>query len=124
MPKKILLVDDSQTVLMTERAILAPERFQLITASNGAEACERARLEKPDLVLMDIVMPVMNGLDACKAIRADPSTRSIPIILVATRGETDNLERGYASGCNDYVTKPLDATELLSKVRSILGVTP
>lgn len=124
MPKKILLADDSQSVLMTERAILAPERFHLITASNGAEACERARLEKPDLVLMDIVMPVMNGLEACRTIRADPSTRSIPIILVTTRGESYNLERGYASGCNDYVTKPIDAAQLLSKVRSILGIVP
>jgi CheY-like chemotaxis protein len=124
MSKKILLVDDSQTVLMMERMILAPERFQIITASNGAEACERARLEKPDLVLMDIVMPVMNGLDACKAIRSDPITRGIPIILVTTRGETDNMERGYENGCNDYVTKPVNSAELLSKVRNVLGVAP
>jgi len=124
MSKKILLVDDSQTVLMMERMILAPERFQIVTASNGQEACERARLEKPDLVLMDIVMPVMNGLDACKAMRADPITRSIPIILVTTRGETDNMERGYENGCNDYVTKPVNSAELLSKVRNILGVAP
>lgn len=124
MSKKILLVDDSQTVLMMERMILAPERFQIITASNGREACERARLEKPDLVLMDVVMPIMNGLDACKAMRADPITRSIPIILVTTRGETDNMERGYENGCNDYLTKPVDSAELLAKVRNILGLVP
>jgi CheY-like chemotaxis protein len=124
MSKKILIVDDSQTVLMMERMILAPERYQIVTASNGHEACERARIEKPDLVLMDIVMPVMNGLDACKAMRADPATCSIPIILVTTRGETDNMERGYENGCNDYVTKPVNSAELLTKVRNILGVSP
>ena len=122
--KKILLIDDSQTVLTMERMTLAPEGFQIVTATNGAEACERARLEKPDLVLMDVVMPVMNGLDACNALRADPTTRNIPIILVVPRGEGENPERSYRSGCNDYLTKPIHGAELLSKVRRILGSAP
>jgi two-component system alkaline phosphatase synthesis response regulator PhoP len=121
MTRKILLVDDSATVLMMERMILAAERFEVVTASNGLEAQEKARTEQPDLILMDIVMPKVNGLDACKALRADPATRHIPVILVTTRGEADTMEQGYVNGCNDYVTKPVNSSELLSKIRNILG---
>jgi len=121
MSKKILLVDDSATVLMMERMILAAERFEIVTASNGLEGQEKARSERPDLILMDIVMPQVNGIQACKALRDDPATRDIPIILVTTRGESDSMEQGYESGCNDYVTKPVNSAELLSKVRNLLG---
>jgi CheY-like chemotaxis protein len=121
MARKILLVDDSATVLMMERMILASERFQIVTASNGAEAHERARSELPDLILMDIVMPKMTGIEACRAIKDDPATKHIPIILVTTRGEAESMEAGYDSGCNDYVTKPVNSAELLGKIRNLLG---
>jgi CheY-like chemotaxis protein len=121
MARKILLVDDSATVLMMERMILASERFQIVTASNGEEAQERARAELPDLILMDIVMPKMTGIQACRAIKNDPATKHIPIILVTTRGEAESMEAGYDSGCNDYVTKPVNSAELLGKIRNLLG---
>ena len=121
MTTKILLVDDSATVLMMERMILATERFEIVTASNGEEAQEKAQSEQPDLILMDVVMPRMNGIQACKALRQHPATQHIPIILVTTRGETETMEQGYASGCNDYVTKPVNSAELLGKIRNILG---
>jgi CheY-like chemotaxis protein len=121
MATKILLVDDSATVLMMERMILATERFEIVVASNGEEAQEKARAEQPNLILMDVVMPRMNGIQACKALRQDPSTKHIPIILVTTRGEAASMEQGYESGCNDYVTKPVNSAELLGKIRSILG---
>jgi len=123
MAKKILLVDDSSTVLMMERMILAAERFDIVTASNGREGQEKAKQEMPDLILMDIVMPQVNRLEACKALRADPVTRHIPIILVTTRGEAQTMEQGYENGCNDYVTKPVNSAELLTKVRNLLGAT-
>ena len=121
MARKVLLVDDSATVLMMERMILAAERFEILTASNGQEAHEIAKRELPDLILMDIVMPRMTGLEACKVMRDDPATRHIPIILVTTRGEAQSMEQGYENGCNDYVTKPVNSTELLTKIRNILG---
>ena len=124
MARKLLLVDDSPTVLMMERMILSCERFQIVTAANGEEALERARTEKPDLILMDIVMPKVNGIEACLAIKRDPATAHIPIILVTTRGEAASLEAGYSSGCNDYVTKPVNSAELLGKIRNILGARP
>lgn len=123
MTRKILLVDDSATVLMMERMILAAEQFEVVTASNGLEAQEKARRELPDLILMDIVMPKVTGLEACKALRADPATSHIPIILVTTRGEAQTVEQGYENGCNDYVTKPVNSSELLSKIRNILGAS-
>ena len=121
MARKILLVDDSATVLMMQRMILASARFQVVTAANGEEAHARARSEQPDLILMDIVMPKMTGIQACRAIKQDPTTSHIPVIMVTTRGEAESMEAGYSSGCNDYVTKPIHSAELLSKIRNLLG---
>jgi CheY-like chemotaxis protein len=106
---------------MMERMILASERFQVVTAANGEEAQKRAKEELPDLILMDIVMPKMTGIQACRAIKDDPTTKHIPIILVTTRGEAESMEAGYSSGCNDYVTKPVNSAELLGKIRNLLG---
>ena len=121
MPKKILLVDDSNTVLMMERMILSQGRYELCTARNGREAVERARHERPDLILMDVVMPELDGFGALAALREDESTRAIPIIMVTTRSEAASVETGFARGCNDYVTKPVSSAELLAKVRNLLG---
>ena len=119
--KKILCVDDSATILMMERMILSKGPYDLVTASNGEEAVSKALAEKPDLILMDIVMPKMNGFDACRRIREQEDIRATPIIMVTTRGEVQNMEHGFESGCNDYVTKPINATELLSKLRNYLA---
>jgi len=118
--RKILLVDDSPTILMMEKLILANGPWDLITAKDGEEAVLRAETQRPDLILMDVVMPKMGGFDACKAIRAREDTQAIPIIMVTTRGEAANVEAGWANGCSDYVTKPINAVELLAKVRSVL----
>lgn len=119
--KKILLVDDSSTILMMEKFILRNDPYILITASNGEEAVRKAAAEKPDLILLDVVMPRMSGFEACRLIRDNPELRHIPIIMVTTRGEAANVETGWVVGCTDYVTKPINAVELLAKVRSLLG---
>jgi DNA-binding response OmpR family regulator len=119
--KKILLVDDSNTILMMEKFILRNDPFELITASNGEEAVEKAAKFQPDLILLDVIMPKMGGFEACSRIRANETTRDIPVIMVTTRGEAANVENGWANGCTDYVTKPINAVELLAKVRSFLA---
>jgi DNA-binding response OmpR family regulator len=119
--KKILLVDDSSTILMMEKFILRNDPYVLITASNGEEAVRKAALEKPDLILLDVVMPRMSGFEACRLIRDNAELQQTPIIMVTTRGEAENVETGWVVGCTDYVTKPINAVELLAKVRSILG---
>lgn len=120
-PKKILLVDDSNTILMVERMMLMKGPYEVVTASDGLEAIAKAGSEQPDLILMDVVMPNMDGFEAVRQIRSHEATRSIPVIMVTTRSEAVNVENGFESGCNDYVVKPINGTELLSKLRSYLG---
>lgn len=120
--KKILLVDDSSTILMMEKFILRNDPYDLISASNGEEGVRKAVAEQPDLILLDVIMPRMGGFEACRLIRENPATAHIPIIMVTTRGEAGNVETGWISGCTDYVTKPINANELLAKVRSLAGI--
>lgn len=119
--KKILLADDSATTLMMEQMVLRGQPYEIVTARNGKQALEIAQLEKPDLILLDVIMPVMDGLEACRQLRTNESTRHTPIIMVTTRGEEHSVENGFQSGCSDYVTKPINGNELLAKVRDLLG---
>lgn len=118
--KKVLLVDDSKTVLLMERALLS-RSYEVITATDGLEGVNKALAERPDLILMDVVMPQMGGIDAVRRLRERPETSHIPVIIVSTRGEMQTVESSYESGCNDYVTKPINGVELLAKVKSCLG---
>jgi DNA-binding response OmpR family regulator len=119
--KKILLVDDSSTILMMEKFILRNGPYEILTATNGEEGVLKAAEHMPDLILLDVIMPKMGGFEACKLLRATRATSEIPIIMVTTRGEAANVEAGWANGCTDYVTKPINAIELLAKVRNFLG---
>ena len=119
--KKILLVDDSTTILMVEEMALNNGVYEFIRAKNGLEAIEIAAAERPDLILLDINMPKMDGFEACKKLRSQTETSETPIIMVTTRAEIVNLETGYQSGCNDYITKPIDNIELVAKVKNYLG---
>jgi len=120
--KKILVVDDSKTALFMVLTILRKERYELVTAGDGQQALEVAGAERPDLILMDVVMPNKTGFEACRELKQREDTKGIPVILVTTRGEGENVEAGFESGCNDYVTKPINALELLTKVRDHIGV--
>jgi DNA-binding response OmpR family regulator len=119
--KKILLVDDSSTILMMEKFILRNGPYEILTATNGEEGVLIAAEQMPDLILLDVIMPKMGGFEACKLLRGTRATSEIPIIMVTTRGEAANVEAGWANGCTDYVTKPINAIELLAKVRNFLG---
>src|SRR4051812_36747002 len=119
--KKILLVDDSVTTLLLERVILGESpHLTLLTAGDGEEAVRVALKEKPDLILMDVMMPRMNGVQACRTIRSSAELNSTPIILVVTRGEDDGAIGGFASGCTAYITKPLNPAELVVLVEAHL----
>jgi len=120
--KKILLVDDSCTSRLMNRMIFSQKsNYVLISASDGKEALQLAHAEKPDLILMDIVMPRMTGLEACRALKKDDATHNIPVILLTTRGEEKYVQEGYASGCSDYLTKPVNDVELLDLLQAYLG---
>jgi CheY-like chemotaxis protein len=119
-PKKILIVDDSKVAAMTQQLILRSLRgCEVITAEDGIKGVETAVMEQPDLILMDVVMPRMNGFEACRLIRAHEATESIPIIMVTTRSESAHVDEGFASGCNDYLLKPIDAAQLLEKINKL-----
>ena len=119
--KTVLLVDDSNVSLMTGELVLRKiGQFEIRKAHDGEEAVEMATAEPPDLIVLDIVMPKMSGFDACRALRSHPATRNIPILMATTRGESHNIEEGFAAGCNDYVTKPLNHTEVAEKLRGLL----
>jgi CheY-like chemotaxis protein len=120
--KKILLVDDSYTARLVNRMIFSQKtNYVLISAVDGKEAVERARVEQPDLILMDVVMPRMTGLEACRVLKKDKATEKIPVILLTTRGEEQYVQEGYASGCSDYLTKPVNDAELIDLLKAYLG---
>jgi DNA-binding response OmpR family regulator len=119
MGKRILLVDDSNTALLMEQLILRKAAYDVEVAHDGEEGFDLATTHKPDLILLDLIMPRMNGIATCAKLRAHEATRDVPIIMVTTRSELDHVESSYRSGCTDYVTKPINAPELLGKVRNL-----
>ena len=120
MGKKILVVDDSQTTLMALKMMLKDFGYEFVTAGNGVEAVKKAVTEKPDLILMDVLMPKMDGIHAVEAIRAIPEVANIPIIMVSTRAEIESIQKSFSKGCNDYIAKPVDRTELIRKTSKYL----
>jgi CheY-like chemotaxis protein len=122
MPAKILIVDDSSTTLLMEEMLLKKyTNFDVVQARNGQEAVETALAEQPDLILMDVIMPKMDGFAACREMRRQDKLRDVPIILVTSRGEPQNVETGFESGCSDYLTKPIESQELLQMVNGYLA---
>jgi CheY-like chemotaxis protein len=119
--KKILLVDDSNTVLLMHRMMLQDGDYDLVIARNGREAVEKALASRPDIIFMDVVMPEMNGFEACRALRQHAETQATPILMVTTRGEPLNIQAGYEMGCTEYITKQFEAVELMAKLRNYLG---
>ena len=120
--KKVLLVDDSSTARLVTRMIFSQKsNYVLLSAVDGKDAVERARAEKPDLILMDVMMPRMTGLEACRVLKQDKETSNIPVILLTTRGEEAFVREGYESGCSDYLTKPVNDAELLELLKAYLG---
>ena len=122
--KKILLIDDSKTTLKAEKTLLAQQPYELITARDGEEGMAKAMAESPDLILLDIVMPKMDGFEVCERLKASEKTRAIPIIMVTTRSEPQNVAKGFEVGCNDYITKPIDNLELITKIENLLPAEP
>jgi CheY-like chemotaxis protein len=119
--KKILLVDDSSTTLLMEEMLFREHtNYNLVLARNGEEAVQTAIAEKPSLILMDVIMPKMDGFAACREMRKHASLKRVPIIMVTSRGEAGNVEQGFESGCNDYVTKPINGAELIEIVNGYL----
>jgi CheY-like chemotaxis protein len=120
-PSKILVADDNaQNRELLEAYMEELEGVTTISAGDGQEALAKVESEKPDLILLDIMMPRMSGYEVCKKLKSDPATKDIPIIIVTALHETGDIERGVDVGTNDFITKPVNRTDLLARVRSLL----
>ncbi|MFH5831512.1 adenylate/guanylate cyclase domain-containing protein [Halalkalibaculum sp. DA3122] len=117
---KILIVDDVPSLVTTLRYKLTKKDFEVITAQNGEDALEICREEKPDLVISDLEMPVMDGYELCRSIKEDPELNTTPVILLTFMHTTENLMKGIEAGADNYLTKPYDDKTLFSKIRELL----
>ncbi|TNF93453.1 MAG: response regulator [Gammaproteobacteria bacterium] len=117
---KILMVDDSPTEIHVVKEMLISKGHTVVTASNGEEGIAMAKSEQPDLILMDIVMPGMNGFKATRTISKDPETSSIPIIMLSSKDQTTDMEWAKRQGAKGYVVKPVDENELMTMVNANL----
>jgi twitching motility two-component system response regulator PilH len=117
--KKILVVDDSPTERHVMKTLLTGSGYEVITAESGEEAIAKARSELPDLVLMDIVMPGLNGYQATRTLSRDQVTRNIPIIVCTTKGQETDRIWGLRQGAQDYLVKPVNGQELLAKIAAL-----
>lgn len=117
----VLVVDDDRDYVDILRIHLERRGFAVTTAAGGAEALERLHAHKPDVVLLDVMMPDMSGFDVLQRIRETPTTASLPVILISAKGDEDDMMTGYQFGADYYITKPCTPTQLLYGVGLVLG---
>jgi two-component system alkaline phosphatase synthesis response regulator PhoP len=116
---RILVAEDEQDVAELIRYHLTREGYDVVLATTGAQALERARDEKPDLILLDIMIPEMNGWEVCRCLKREPQTADTPVIMVSGRAEEGDKVLGFELGADDYVTKPFSPRELLARIRAV-----
>jgi diguanylate cyclase (GGDEF)-like protein len=119
-PTRVLVVDDDEDIRAYLEVTLELAAFEVLQAANGAEGLEMARVDQPDLVLLDVMMPGMDGLEVLRQLRADVRTNHLPVILLTARVQSDDTIEGLERGADDYVTKPFDANVLVARIQSAL----
>jgi DNA-binding response OmpR family regulator len=119
---KVLCVDDEPSIRELLHHVLTAEGYAVFTASDGLEALATAAKEQPDLILLDIMMPNLDGMETCRRLRQNPATQSIRVIILTAYDMRERLEEAITAGADDFLGKPIDMTELRIRVRSMLGV--
>ncbi len=119
---RVLIVDDNTQNLELIQAFMESLPCQLLVARDGVEAIAQIDREHPDLVLLDVMMPKMSGFEVCQRVKANPATRDTIIIMVTALHELGDMERAVESGCDDFVSKPVNKVELLTRVRGLLAL--
>lgn len=118
---KVLVVDDELYILHILDFSLAAEGFEVITAEDGEQAVTMAKSEQPDLVVLDVMMPKIDGYEACRKLKQDPNMKDVPVILLTAKGRDIDRKLGLEVGADDYITKPFSPSKLIDKIGSFLG---
>ena len=118
---RILVVDDEIYIVHILDFSLGMEGYEVITALDGEQALEKLKVEKPDLIVLDIMMPKLDGYETCKILKAEPETKDIPVILLSAKGRNVDQKIGFEVGADDYITKPFSPRKLVERINAILG---
>lgn len=121
--KRILVVDDESDIVEALRIMLEANNYEVLVAYDGLEALKKARQELPDLIILDLMLPQMNGYKVCRRLKYDLKYKHIPIIMLTVKSQLKDMEMGFASEADDYVTKPFDPQDLLDRIKEQLGET-
>ncbi len=116
------MVDDEVYILHILEFSLGAEGFEVISASNGELAVEKAKQEKPNLIVLDIMMPVLDGYETCRRLKQDPETKDIPVVLLTAKGRDVDKRLGFEVGAIDYIVKPFSPSRLIERIEEIIGV--
>jgi DNA-binding response OmpR family regulator len=121
---RVLIVEDEPHIVLSLTFLLEREGFETVVAADGEEGLEQVRRLHPDVVLLDVMLPRKNGYEVCRAIKADPVLRAIPVIMLSAKGQEVEILKGLELGASAYVTKPFGNAELLEAVRAVLTARP
>jgi two-component system, OmpR family, alkaline phosphatase synthesis response regulator PhoP len=121
MARRILIADDEENIVISLEFLMKREGFEVSIAQDGEQAVEKIRAEKPDLVLLDVMMPKKSGFEVCQEIRSDPSLNAVRILMLTAKGRETEVAKGLALGADSYVTKPFSTKELVERIRSMLA---
>jgi len=121
MSKKILIVDDEPNIVISLEFLMRREGFEVLVARDGEEALQTTRSQQPDLVLLDVMMPKLNGFEVCKQIRADQALAGTRVIMLTAKGRQAEITKGLELGADGYITKPFSTRDLVVQVKNLLG---
>lgn len=121
MSKKVLIVDDEPNIAISVDFLMRREGFEVLVAHDGEEGLARIRADRPDLVVLDVMMPKLDGFEVCKAVRADPTLAGVRILMLTAKGRAQEITKGLALGAEAYIPKPFSTRELVAKVKELLG---
>jgi two-component system alkaline phosphatase synthesis response regulator PhoP len=121
MPRQALIVEDEENILLSLEFLLTQEGYAVTTAGDGAAALQAVNKQTPDLILLDVMLPLIDGFEVCRQMRANPALRNTRIIMVTARGRETEIKRGMALGADAYLTKPFSTRELMDIIRMLLA---
>ncbi len=121
MPKKVLIVDDEPNIVLSLEFLMEEAGYEVRSVADGQQALDAVREEVPDLILLDIMLPKLDGYEICREIRANPQAKDVRVIMLTAKGREVDQEKGLAFGADEYITKPFSTREVVEKVRHILG---